>query len=267
MKSLLIMLTFVSTLFGVNGVWYPTWRTQPAEVPPIPENVDLVNVFVGKLDPNLGVSGLEAGFAEESQFQSFIAACKAKNISVMVSIGGHGGMYDNTWDQLNSGNINTFARALQNYCKKWSIDGIDFDWEPDQYTQAQGKLVGELIKAFKTGSSYKASLCTNSATSWQEQAGWVFSTADNSVDFLNIMAYYSLRLEQPYLRSWETWAQGFGIGKTGVVAGMLSTAPDLEDFANWDYDQGISTGLWFWDAGNAATSNAVTLTVWKIYHQ
>ncbi|MCH9613325.1 MAG: hypothetical protein SP1CHLAM54_03240 [Chlamydiia bacterium] len=267
MKSLLLCLCFVSSLFAVNGVWYPTWRTVQTEVPPVPEHIDLVNVFVGELSETTGVSGLQSAFADDELFTSFIKACHGKNIAVMVSVGGHGGLYDNTWDQLTSSNISNYALALANYCKKYKLDGIDFDWEPDTYTEDQGQLVGQLIKAFKATSSLKTSLCTNSATSWQEQAGWVFKEADSSIDYLNIMAYYPLSLMQPYIKSWETWVQGYGMSKTGVVAGMLSSATDLGDFAAWDFDQGISTGLWFWDAGEIDSSNAATEVVWKAYHQ
>ncbi len=258
----------------INGVWYVGWRLQPTDIPPIPEDVNLVNLFVGELDPVNGVGGLQGPFSTSAGLQSFVKNCHAKNIPVMVSIGGHGGDYDNTWNQLTSDNIPQYAKALAQFCSTNGVDGIDFDWEPDTYTQAQGTLVGQLIQQFKALSpNSQASLCTNSATCWETQAGWVFQGAEtedkiNPIDRINIMAYYPASEMEPYIEGpggWEDWVKQFN-PPPKITVGMLSDATDLQKFSEFDNQQGLSTGLWYYDPANPSGSNAADATPWDIYH-
>lgn len=261
-----------------NGVWYVTWRAQMGVTPPIPEGVNLINLFVGQLDPVAGVTGLQGPFGVNSSLAAFVQQCKSQNIPVMVSIGGHNGSYDNTWDQLNTENIPQYAQALATFCNTTGVSGIDFDWEPDTWTQAQGALVGQLIqqfKAFSTSSQpLQASLCVDSATSWETDAGWVFNaaldpkTGANTIDRLNIMAYYDPSLMEPYISGpggWESWVKQYN-PPPQVTVGMLNNASYLQQFATFAYQQGDSVGLWFWDPGSVGPSNQSDQVVWNIYH-
>jgi hypothetical protein len=257
-----------------NAVWYTTWRLQPDQPPPIPQGVNLVNLFVGALSPTEGVTGLQGPFANPDILRQFVHDCNMRGIKVCVSIGGHGGNYDSTWDQLNSGNVSTFATALKNFCDSTGVQGIDFDWEPDSWTQDQGTLVGQLIKGFKDISGLQTSLCTNSGPAWEEQESWVFDAAKNadgssSIDRLNIMAYYPASEAEGWINDpggWEDFAKKYGLSRAQITVGMLGNASDLQQFSQWDKAQGLSTSLWFWDPGAVDQSNQETEEVWDIYH-
>lgn len=258
-----------------NAVWYTTWTSWDA---PIPENINLVNIFVGSLDPVMGVVGLDGAFSDRARLQNFVHQCQGHNppIKVMVSIGGHGGRFDSTWNQLTAQNIATYSQALQHFCRETGVQGIDFDWEPDNFTQEQGTLVGRLIKDFKLNSGYETSLCCNSGTNWQTQTGWVFDAArypdgSTAIDRLNIMAYYPLEDEQHWIgdpqNGWIRWAtERYHFSPSQITVGMLSNAPDIRPFTEWDRSHGLSTGLWYWDPARPDLSNEQAGVVWDIYH-
>ena len=82
-----------------NGTWYLDWTSYNY---PIPQGVNAVDIFVGNM--SLGANGNPSvgGFGTLSQnpatLAAFIQGCKAKGITVNISLGGSGGSYDNTWD-------------------------------------------------------------------------------------------------------------------------------------------------------------------------
>ena len=263
-----------------NGCWYPTYRTTPGQVPPIPDGVNEVNLFVGELDGTAGVTGLEGAFSDPKILAAFIKECHAHNppIEVMVSIGGHGGAYDNTWSQLTSGNIAQYAKALKTFCTSNGIAGIDFDYEPTTFTPAQAALVGQLIGQFKSSSGLETSLCVNAGiTPWQAQALAVFQAATVNgkcgIDHLNIMAYYPIATVKADLLSWKAWVQQFGLSPSQITVGMDPAATDpgggttgLDAFAQFCKDEGFSSGDWSWDPANAAASNKDSDEIWNIFH-
>ena len=130
-----------------NGTWYLDYRSW---TDPIPEGVNCVNLFEGKLDIVNGqytIDGLNS--LQVNQLKTFIEECHnhVPPIAVKVSLGGAGGqtVYNNTWDQLmnpdgtaNPTAIQGFAAGMASFCHEYGIDGIDFDYGTSPETGSYG---------------------------------------------------------------------------------------------------------------------------------
>ena len=163
----------------------------------------MLNVFVGELTFDSSGNPTLGGFGNMTlpQLSAFTAYCKAQvpPIAVKVSIGGSGGMYDNTWNTLTTANIPAFAQGMANFCHTYGLVGVDFDYE--EYASAeQETLVGTLIKEFKAiDPTFQTSLCTNAGFGpnfpWQAVVQNILNAAtiapgNCAVDRLYVMSYY-----------------------------------------------------------------------------
>jgi Glycosyl hydrolases family 18 len=257
-----------------NGCWYIDWTSWDFG---IPEGVDTVNIFVGQLDNSTGtctVSGF--GNMNDAKMKAFIQSCTEQGIKVKVSLGGGGGSYDNCWDKLTSANVGDFATGLVDFCHKYGLSGIDFDYE-ENGTQAQKVLVGTLIKQMKAlDSSLETSLCTNASfQGWKDGVQTIMdasvSNGKASLDRLYVMSYYDpIASEEGWLASWNAWLQDrYGFKSSQLTVGIDdfdAHAYDVSQMASYAASQGMSTCYWAFDPSNMAKSNASTVKILQSYN-
>jgi hypothetical protein len=249
-----------------HSAWYIDW-TSWFNGPPfvIPTDVNLLNLFVGKL--SFGADGKPTvdgfGTMTSSQIKAFTAYCAAQvpPISVKASIGGGGGSYDRCWDLLTAQNVKTFALGLADFCHSHNVVGIDFDYEAFG-SEDQEVLVGTLIKEFKAiDSNLQTSFCTNAGFGpnfpWQAVVKTVFDAAtiapgNCAVDRLYVMSYYDpIESEKTWVTGWANWViQNYGFTPTRVSVGIDdfdAHAYDPVVFKAWAASQGYSTAHWAFD--------------------
>ncbi len=249
-----------------HSVWYIDWTSWFTGSPfVIPTDVNMINVFVGKIEYGADGKPTMDGFGTmtSEQLKMFSAYCKAQNppIAVKVSIGGGGGSYDRCWDVLTDSNIQAFAQGMVDFCTANDVVGVDFDYEAAG-SEHQQFLVGQLIKAFKTiNPNLQTSFCTNAGFGpnypWQAIVKSVFDAAmiaDNNcaVDRLYVMSYYNpIEDEKQWVTGWANWA----IGTYGFTPARISVGIDDFDahaydpviFKAWAVTQGYSTAHWAFD--------------------
>lgn len=281
-----------------NGVWYLDYRSW---TDPIPEGVTTVNLFEGKLDIVNGqytIDGLNA--LEDNQLQAFIQECHNHQppIALKISLGGDGGqaIYNHTWDQLmgadgrpDPAKIAAFAQGMADFCHKYGIDGIDFDYEDDADIAggpnspaaiAQETAVGELIKAFKAEDpNFQTSICTNAgfggSYGWEVPLQRIFDAATTNgtcaIDRLYIMSYTnSLSDEEGWISQWAAWAKsnyGFTPSQISVGIDPTSGSYNYDQLASWAASQGYSSCMWAWDPGlDPNTENGYSNDIYNHYH-
>jgi hypothetical protein len=249
-----------------HSAWYidwTSWFTGPPFV--IPKSNNVLNIFVGELMLDSNGNPTLGGFGNLTlaQLDEFTAYCAAQQppIGVKVSIGGSGGMYDNTWDVLTASNVQAFAQGMVNFCHTHGLIGVDFDYE-EYASTAQETLVGTLIKNFKTiDPKLQTSLCTNAGFGpnypWQAVVQTILNAAtiapgNCAVDRLYIMSYYNpIQDEENWILGWANWLeQNYGFTPARVSVGIDdfdASAYDPVAFAAWAASQGFSTAHWAFD--------------------
>ncbi len=255
------------TKFAIeNSVWYITWTDWfYGPTFKIPANVNMINVFVGKLD--FGTDGKPTingfGNLNPPQLDAFTAYCAALQppIPVKVSLGGGGGSYDRCWDLLTSANVKAFAQGIADYCHAHKLVGVDFDYEVSGSTEQQ-TLVGQLIKEFKSiDPTFQTSICTNAGFGpnypWQQIVKHIFDAAmiapgNCAVDRLYIMSYYNpIEDEKNWVLGWADWVEtNYGFTPARVSVGIDdfdAHAYDPAVFKSWAAMMGYSTGHWAFD--------------------
>ena len=277
MKKLLISLLLMPCLLLASvehACWYITWTSWDH---PVPESVDVINLFVGEISLDSQGNPTVGGFDTftDKQIKDFAASCKESSIGLKISLGGGGGKYDHCWDVLTDDNAEAFGQMLASYCKSQGLLGVDFDYEvftsPEQET-----LVGRCILAFKQSSpNLQASLCTNAGfSSWQKGVQQIVDTTVSGgkclLDRLYIMSYYdSLASEEGYVLQWAEWMKKtYSFSPSQITVGIDSFdahAYKIDDFSKWAASQGFSTGYWAWNPADPSNSNTQTETILKAY--
>lgn len=256
-----------------NACWYIDWTSWDF---PVPEGVNMVNIFVGTLAMLNGKPTLNGfGNMNLDKFTAFVQACKDKGIPCKASIGGGGGSYDKCWDLLTPSNVDDFAQMLVDFSHTNNLSGIDFDYE-ENGTAAQKTLIGKLIASFKTkDSSLQSSLCTNASF-----AGWspgVKLIMDGAIvqgkcllDRLYIMSYYDpMNSETSWLTQWQQWLKtNYNFDNSQITVGIDdfdAHAYNISDMASWAASQGMSSGYWAFNPATPAQSNASSVKIAQSY--
>lgn len=206
-----------------NGTWYIDWTSFDF---PIPEGVDVVNIFVGEIQQNADGTYKIGGFDNMTpeKLREFIQKCHEKGIKVKLSLGGsEAGRYGATWDKVLDGNhdinmdaIKEIAKAMADACGPYDpennpnglgADGVDFDFEEwdRPYQENLEKGVGKLIQEFKKLTDHmtdangnprhiEATLCSNAGFgTWKDHIENILDpdgTGETVVDRLYLMTYY-----------------------------------------------------------------------------
>ena len=179
----------VSSFAQTNVVGYfPTYQNFPNEI----NNIDLAKLThlnIAFANPNSSGAIVVDG-ASNSSVTTVVNAAHAKNVKVLLSIGGAGapGNYYHTAFS-NSTNMTNFVNACVNYTTTYNLDGIDVDIEGDvldgnQVTSSQYQsFVTQLASALHA----KNKIMTAAVADWF--GSFVTNTAAAQFDFIGVMAY------------------------------------------------------------------------------
>lgn len=257
-----------------NACWYIDWTSWDF---PVPSGVNVVNIFVGKLDVVDGTPSV-SGFGNMNllKLQDFVTKCSLAGVGCKISIGGGGGSYDNCWDLLTDDNISLFAQGLAKFCHENQLLGVDFDYEENSKDPGQCARVGALIKAFKKqDSSLQTSLCTNASFSgWSDKVKAIMDAAVDGdsccLDRLYVMSYYDPMVsEQAWLSQWLSFLKTrYNMDASRLTVGIDNfdaNAYDISKMAAWAATQGMSTGFWAFDPSQLVKSNASTNQIKEAY--
>jgi Glycosyl hydrolases family 18 len=257
-----------------NACWYIDWTSWDF---PVPQGVNVVNIFVGKLDIINGAPTASGfGNMDLAKLQSFVSQCSLNGIACKISLGGGGGSYDNCWDLLTDDNVELFAEGLAKFCHDNHLTGVDFDYEESSKDPSQCARVGTLIKEFKKqDSSLQTSLCTNASfAGWSGRVKSIMdATVDNGVtclDRLYVMSYYDpMSSETGWLSQWASFLNTtYGMDASRLTVGIDNfdaSAYNISDMASWAGSQGMSTGFWAYDPSQISKSNASTTQIKQAY--
>lgn len=263
-----------------NSTWVEDWSenldTEQYIQSLIHSGIGTVNVFVGQLDFVNGVPTIDGfssdtpgrppgsgSFASEAALKDFIRKLKAAGINVKLSIGGQAGTtFGNSWNKLNSGNIDGFAQALANICSQTGANGIDFDEELEDTGVAA--LAGQLAAAYKAVSpDAEISFCVFGGINNQgpmHQVDKVFLEnamlgGKSVVDRVYVMSYYdgcTLQQNEQFMLNWMTWLQqNFNFSPSQISIGVDPNDPNtsptdgsLKAWIEFAKAHGFSTAIW-----------------------
>jgi len=264
-----------------NSTWAEDWTNNldaPVYIQGLSKGINTINVFVGQLDVDSSGNPLIDGFSEDTPgrpagtgafptvaaLTDFVTQCKAQGVTVKLSIGGTSATgFGTSWTRLTSSNIAAYAQALVNICQTTGAQGIDFDDELEDNTNAV--LAGKLAAAFKN-------LAPHLLTSFDVFAGigatgpWheldsiflqnaVTSSGASAIDRVYVMAYYdgvSLAENEQFMLLWKTWLQqNYSISASQISAGVdpndPNTSPSNGTMTSWIQfaaQNGFSIAIW-----------------------
>jgi chitinase len=199
--------------------------------------------------------------------QTLVAAAHAKNVKVLVSIGGAGGDASVINAYSSASNIAPLVANLKTMVNAMNLDGVDVDLETSSGMTAgtnYPEFVSDLISTFHA----EGKLVTTASAQYIVQGQGTNSTILNaykSFDFVNDMIYSSNLNDYTNEANW--WAGTVGLPKANLVWGIcieagcgvpsVSTAQQITTdskawggIAGWDYtDPGTST---YWPAIQSA---------------
>ena len=263
-----------------NSTWVEDWTGNldtTAYISALPQGVNTINVFVGQLalvngaatinGYSLDTPGKPAGtgaFPDVAALTDFVQQCKAAGCSVKLSIGGQAGTtFGNSWNVLNSDNVDSFAQALVDLCRTTGADGADFDYEMDDTTPAS--FAGTMAGKFKDLAPDLATSCCvfggcDASGPWHAcntsfLAAAVTSQNWCAIDRVYVMTYWDycpLSQNEGFMTSWNTWlAQQHGFTPARISAGVDPTDPttspndgSLNTWISFAAQNSFSTAIW-----------------------
>lgn len=177
----------------------------------------LTHINYAFLIPN--PDGTFQSFEDGSKLEQIVAHAHAKNVKVMISVGGWG--WDPQFETLaaHPESRTAFVQNLKSFVNQYQLDGADIDWEypdPGQSSQNFLALMQELRAAMPN------QLLTMAVISYGDEFG--LGIPDESfalVDFVNIMTYDGPdhgTMEQ-FQKGLDYWS-GRGLPKDKTVMGV-----------------------------------------------
>jgi GH18 family chitinase/aryl-phospho-beta-D-glucosidase BglC (GH1 family) len=188
-SALMLLIISMSSYAQTNVVGYfPTYENFPGEI----NNIDLAKLThlnIAFANPDGSGAIVPAGVSN-SDVTTVVNAAHAKNVKVLISIGGAGapGNYYSAAFS-NSTNMTNFVNTCVNYVTTYNLDGIDVDIEGDvlngsQVTSSQYEaFVTQLGKALHA----KNKIMTAAVADWF--GSYVTNNAVAQFDFIGVMAY------------------------------------------------------------------------------
>ncbi len=283
-----------------NSTWVEDWTANldtAAYISALPQGVNTINVFVGQLTfvngaasingYSLDTPGKPAGtgaFPDVAALTDFVQQCKAASCSIKISIGGQAGTtFGNSWNVLNSDNVDSFAQALVDLCRTTGADGADFDYEMDDTTPAS--FAGTMAGKFKDLAPDLATSCCvfggcDASGPWHAcntsfLAAAVTSQNWCAIDRVYVMTYWDgcpLSQNEGFMTSWNTWlTQQHGFTSARISAGIDPTDPNtlpnsgLNTWIGFASQNGFSTAIWDQEGVDNYVANSWGTVVRNIY--
>jgi chitinase len=164
--------------------YFPTWQGDVNAI----QYDKLSHIIYAFLLPTAqgGITGLSPG---DGRLQSLIQAARARNVKVLVAVGGWMDGNDAPFEQLaaNASTRATFVTNLVNFVDQAGLDGVDIDWEWPE-AGASATNFGALTRDLGSALHARGKLLTAAVVSSYGGEG-IPTSSFSDVDFLNIMAY------------------------------------------------------------------------------
>ncbi|MDB5257891.1 MAG: glycoside hydrolase family 18 [Chitinophagaceae bacterium] len=186
--SMLMMGVVQTSMAQTNVVGYfPTYENFPNLINSI-DLPKLTHLNIAFANPN-GSGALVVDGASNSAVTTVVNASHAKNVKVLLSIGGAGAPGSNYRTALsNSTNMTNFINSCVNYAVTYNLDGIDVDIEGDVLGSS---ITASQYQSFVT--QLAAALHAKNKIMTAALADWFGNNVTNAAaaqfDFINIMAY------------------------------------------------------------------------------
>ncbi|HWZ21869.1 MAG TPA: glycosyl hydrolase family 18 protein [Cytophagaceae bacterium] len=175
-----------SAQFRVVG-YLPTWSGYPSSI----NSVDLTKVThinIAFSNPSNPTSGDLSGAGALTDLATVVTAAHAKNVKVLMSIGGAGAP-GTTYTTLITTNLSVFVGKIVQFAVDNNLDGIDVDLEGDvvngtTMTSAQYET---FVTALNVGLHAQSKIMTAALATWF--GSYITNTAASKFDFINVMSY------------------------------------------------------------------------------
>lgn len=166
-----------------------------------------------------GTIGALSG-SESTKLETLVQRAHAKNVKVLLAIGGWNGGNDSAWESFSqtSTGVNNFVNDSIYLVNKYNLDGIDLDWE---YPDAKWKW-NNVVRAIGPALHAKGKLLTAAVAAYGSGADGVGEL--DQLDLLNVMMYecHCGAEEAPWWQmedSLKYW-QGRGVGADKLMIGI-----------------------------------------------
>jgi chitinase len=196
--------------------------------------------------------------AQDADVKALAAAAHAKNVKVLVSIGGADDDIGIINQYQSASNIDPLVANLDAFCMRLDLDGVDVDLERGADMKSSGNypaFVAKLISTFRP----EGKLVTTALAQYiVEDAGAdpALITVIKSFDLINLMIYstnmstYTNELNwwtttKGVPKSILTWGIEFSSKLTAAMAQQLTAASKAYGGVMvWEYSQGTEPQLW-----------------------
>jgi GH18 family chitinase len=207
-------------------------------------------VMKGATDWSLG--------ANDADVKAIAAAAHAKNVKVLVSIGGADDDIGIINAYGNAANIDPMISNMDAFLKRLDLDGVDVDLErgPNMKTstnfpQFVNKLVATLRPEGKLVTAALAQYIVEDMGIDATNTAWM-----KQYDFINLMIYSSNM--NTYTSELNFWTTKTGVAKNHLVWGVIFSGQTSASYAKqlttaskayggvmvWEYSQGTEPTLW-----------------------
>lgn len=170
---------------GLKIIGYtPSWSTVESTI----QYSKLTHINYAFVLPNN--DGSLQGLPNPGLLQTIVSNAHAKNVKVVVSVGGWNDGNDSAFVAFAASDAGRtrFTNAVINLVDTYSLDGIDIDWEyPDPGVESDNysKLMGQLADAMHS----RGKILTAAVVGDGSTGDGVKNDVFGYVDFLNLMAY------------------------------------------------------------------------------
>jgi hypothetical protein len=202
------------------------------------------------------------GLGDMAGVQALVAAAHAKNVKVLVSIGGGGGDQTVISAYQSASNIAPLVANLDTMVTAMNLDGVDVDLETGSGMRSSSNypaFVSQLISTFHPEGKLVTTASAQYIVQDQNPDATIIATL-KSFDFVNDMIYSANMNDFTSEAAWWT-GNSIGLPKDnlvwGVCFGECGPAPSTSDIAQittaskayggvmcWDYTDKLESTLW-----------------------
>jgi hypothetical protein len=198
-----------------------------------------------------------------SDVQAIVAAAHAKNVKVLVSLGGGGGDQSVIGAYKTASNIAPLVANLDMMVKNMGLDGVDVDLESPSDMQSSGNypaFVSALISTFHPEGKLVTSALAEYIAQGQNTDATIVATL-NSFDFINDMIYSATPSDFTNEANWWTGSP-VNLPKQNLVWGVCFDGecanPSVDVVKQITMSSKDYGGIMIWDY----TDSAVGPTIW-----